>query len=273
MVARAGRRGQQQVAQVARRRRGSPRPRPPPAAGPGCPRSGAAGCWVRQAQCTRVEQPAGRRRGPGRAMPKCSRDRGLAGRGGRRPAELSAGSRSDAGRPRCAPRNSARARCDGSRGSARGSRSSRGTWRPASACLALGDPGGQRRRGRPATRAARRAARRPRRSARSGSARAPSSAACRRRPTPRSGVDEGRGLGLRVPASDRRAARRPAAPGRPRGRSAPWCGASACRAGRGLRAAAWSRPRAISARSSGVSLPCSVDAPRIAARRSSSSRR
>ena len=56
------------------------------------------------------------------------------------------------------------------------------------------------------------------------------------------GVDEaaasaaGRGTG-------RRAAGRPAAPGRPRGRSAPWCGASACRAGRGLPAGPWRRRR------------------------------
>ena len=41
-------------------------------------------------------------------------------------------------------------------------------------------------------------------------------------------------------------ASRPAAPGRLRGRSAPWCGASACRAGTGLRAGSWCRrPRSV----------------------------
>ena len=43
-------------------------------------------------------------------------------------------------------------------------------------------------------------------------------------------------------SSDRPAARPPAAPARPRARSAPWCAASACTAGRCLRAAPWNPP-------------------------------
>ena len=63
------------------------------------------------------------------------------------------------------------------------------------------------------------------------------------------------------PAARRRPAAptgsRPAAPGPFRGRWWPWCGASACRAGRGLRARSFrARPRCC-AFSSGVSLPCS----------------
>ena len=56
-------------------------------------------------------------------------------------------------------------------------------------------------------------------------------------------VDEVRGLGLRVPGGIGEEQARPAAPVRPRGRSAPWSAASACRAGRGLPAGPWSRPR------------------------------
>ena len=56
-------------------------------------------------------------------------------------------------------------------------------------------------------------------------------------------VDEGRRPRRAGSGWGRRGAGRPAAPARPRGRSAPWCAASACRAGRGLPAGPWSRPR------------------------------
>ena len=72
-------------------------------------------------------------------------------------------------------------------------------------------------------------------------ARAPSSAAAASAHTLVS-VHIGLGRGQRVAASGRSAARRRAAPARPRGRSAPWCGASACTAGRCPPAAPSSRP-------------------------------
>ena len=55
-------------------------------------------------------------------------------------------------------------------------------------------------------------------------------------------VDEGRGGDGRVQAGVGQQARRPAAPDRPPGRSAPWCGAWACTAGRCPPGGPWCRP-------------------------------
>ena len=79
-------------------------------------------------------------------------------------------------------------------------------------------------------------------------------------------------LPARGRASDRRTAHRPAAPALLRARSARVCGAWACRASRGLPALAWSRRLDGGAQFVGE-FPLLFDRARIAARRSSSSRR
>ena len=121
-------------------------------------------------------------------------------------------------------------------------------------------------------RAGGRPARRPRRSRSMRIWRAPSSALSTSG-TPSAASTNGRRRPVPGPARDWRAGAPRAAPARPRARSAPWCGASGGTAGRDPRAASCVSAAAIAARSSGVSLPCSARLLSTVARRSSRSRR
>ena len=204
----AGRRGEQQVAQVRRRTPGPPRPRPPAAAASAgrCRGAPGSGCARPSARCPAASgRPAGR----GRRCRTGAAIRALVvGRADRwRPGRRRVGSGLD-GQVEDLLLLAAEHRQDPVRGqlvsAARRSRSSRRTSRRPSS-LPSRTCGDQPARASTSARAARRPGRRPRRTARPGSrARRPAPAATSA--TPLSGVDVTGGGGLRVAASGRRAA-------------------------------------------------------------------
>ena len=239
---RAGRRGQQQVAQV-----GGEDPhrlvlRLPGAAACGGRCRGGRGSRRPPGPAHGVDQPVVGRAGPARrrrssAAMRRSNQFGPAAIAATGSSTIS-GSRVRSRTSSFSPRNTARIRCDGQLGERLGEVEVVGEL-GARLLLALAHARRQPAALPTSAPAARRSGRRPRRSARRGwPGPRPARPRRRRRPSRR------RRSRRRSPAgraSGRRAARRPAAPAPPRGRSAPWCGASACRAGRCPPGGPWSR--------------------------------